>query len=85
MPYYLDLNNLPKAVRNHLPLHARAIYLNAFNLAWDEYRDPDNLWSASTREGTASAIAWAAVLKVYEENVLTGEWKRKAPRIRVHA
>ena len=78
MSYYPDLSTLPKNVRNSLPLHARVIYMNAYNRAWEEYKDAEKRRIESTREETAGRIAWAAVKKVYEKDGQTGTWKRKA-------
>ena len=36
MPYYSDLSALPNEVRNSLALHARVIYMNAYNHAWED-------------------------------------------------
>jgi len=87
MPYYEDLSALPKGVKDNLPLHARVIYRNAFNNAWDEYRDPDNRFSGSLREATAARVAWASVKKLYEKDKKTGHWKRKGSKakVKVHA
>lgn len=38
MPYE-RITQLPDAVRDHLPKHAQEIYKEAFNSAWDEYKD----------------------------------------------
>lgn len=53
MRYYPDLSTLPKGVRKNLPLHARVIYMNAFNQAWDEYSDTDKRWAGSSLDETA--------------------------------
>lgn len=39
MPYKHNID-LPASVTNVLPEHARDIYREAFNSAWDEYKDP---------------------------------------------
>jgi cation transport regulator len=58
MPYS-EIEDLPPAVRRHLPRHAQEIYLAAFNNAWAEYGgDP-------RREEIAHRVAWAAVKKLY--------------------
>lgn len=58
MPYPHN-EDLPPAVRNHLPDHAQDIFREAFNHAWREYAaDP-------RREEIAFRVAWAAVKKVY--------------------
>lgn len=41
MPYR-NLRELPKGVKNVLPKHAKEIYKEAYNSAWEEYKDPDD-------------------------------------------
>ena len=41
MPYQ-DTNDLPDNVKHVLPAHAQAIYKEAFNSAWQQYRDPED-------------------------------------------
>lgn len=56
---YSDNSELPSAVRRHLPEHARDIYREAFNHAYDAHSgDP-------RREEAAHRIAWAAVKRRY--------------------
>ena len=61
MPYRSN-DDLPPAVRAHLPPHARDIYREAFNSAWRQYveRGPG-------REAIAHRIAWAAVKRRYRK------------------
>jgi cation transport regulator len=76
MPY--DRNSdLPDRVKDNLPEHAQDIYREAFNSAWEQYKDPDERRGNQTREETAHQVAWAAVKKVYEKDDETGRWKRK--------
>ena len=56
MPY-VTIEDLPPATR-HLPPHAKAIFLAAFNAAWDEYGGD---------EERAFRVAWAAVKKRYKK------------------
>ena len=66
MPY--DKNSeLPDAVRNSLPSHAQDIYREAFNSAWDEYKDPEDRRGDDDREQTAHKVAWAAVKQKYHK------------------
>jgi len=58
MPYS-TIDDLPPAVRNHLPPHAQEIFVEAFNHAWDEYGGD---------EERAFRIAWAAVKRGYRKN-----------------
>jgi cation transport regulator len=60
MPYPTT-EDLPDSVRNHLPPHAREIFLAAFNNAWLEHADDPDL------ETIAFRIAWAAVRRRYRK------------------
>ena len=75
MPYD-RINELPDPVRDHLPKHAQEIYKEAFNSAWDEYKDPDERRGDASREETAHKVAWAAVKHDYEKGE-DGDWHRK--------
>lgn len=76
MPYD-RLSDLPESVRDHLPKHAQEIYREAFNSAWDQYKDPDKRRGDATREETAHKVAWGAVKEVYEKEATSGDWKKK--------
>ena len=62
MPY-VRVEDLPLPIQAHLPQHAQAIYLSAFNNAWTEYaaRGP------TQREEIAHRVAWAAVKRKYRK------------------
>lgn len=62
---YQSIAELPKVIKNHLPLHAQEIYQAAFNNAWEEYKDPHKRKYKTSLEETAHKIAWAAVKKKY--------------------
>ncbi|WP_223669983.1 ChaB family protein [Kangiella shandongensis] len=72
MPYN-SIKQLPDSVRNHLPKHAQEIYKEAFNSAWQKYRDGARRRNDTSREEVAHKVAWAAVKKVYEKSG-DGEW-----------
>ncbi len=76
MPYD-RLSELPESVRDHLPKHAQEIYKEAFNSAWDQYKDADKRRGDATREETAHKVAWSAVKDVYEKDETSGGWKKK--------
>ena len=76
MPYN-NLSDLPESVKDHLPKHAQEIYREAFNHAFQEYKDSEKRWANTSQEETAYRVAWAAVKKVYEKDEETGRWKRK--------
>ena len=48
MPYD-RITELPDSVKDNVPKHAQEIYKEAFNSAWDEYKDSDE------RRGDAGA------------------------------
>lgn len=75
MPY-ASLSDLPASVRDNVPRHAQEIYKEAFNSAWDEYKDPDDRRGDASREETAHRVAWAAVKQTYEK----GEDERWHPK-----
>lgn len=77
MPYK-SIDELPEGPRHVLPRHAREIYKEAFNSAYDEYKDPDDRRAGADREETAHKVAWSAVKKIYEKGE-DGRWHlRKA-------
>jgi cation transport regulator len=61
MPYAHN-DDLPPAVRDHLPQHAQDIFCEAFNHALAEYGS----------EERAFRVAWAAVKRRYRKN--DGDW-----------
>lgn len=63
MPYKTK-SDLPESVKDNLPDHAQAIYKEAFNSAWSEYRRD---------EARAHRVAWGAVEKSYHKNS-DGKW-----------
>jgi cation transport regulator len=67
MPYAAN-EDLPPAIRRHLPPHAQDIFRAAFNSAWETYgaREP---WR---REEIAHRIAWSAVKRRYRK--VGSEW-----------
>lgn len=75
MPY-TQLTELPDSVKDNLPKHAQEIYKEAFNSAWDQYKDPDDRRGDATREETAHRVAWNAVKQSYTKND-NGKWVQK--------
>ncbi|MDF2576989.1 MAG: cation transport regulator ChaB [Chlamydiales bacterium] len=67
MPYQ-KTKDLPDSVRNNLPAHAQSIYMEAFNHAWEEYKDPDKRKDDSSHESVCHKVAWSAVEKKYIKN-----------------
>jgi len=73
MPYK-TIEDLPERVQKNIPRGAQKIYLEAFNHAWDQYKDPkDRDDPTSTQEETAHKIAWAAVKRTYMKDQ-AGKW-----------
>ncbi|HEX8390581.1 MAG TPA: putative cation transport regulator ChaB [Candidatus Saccharimonadales bacterium] len=66
MPY-TSIDELPDSVIHILPKHAQDIYKEAFNSAWDQYKDPDDRSKGGSREETAHRVAWSAVKQKYEK------------------
>lgn len=66
MPYN-SKSELPDNVRNVLPDHAQEIYKEAFNSAYEEYKDSDKRRGDSGHEETAHRVAWEAVKKKYKK------------------
>jgi cation transport regulator len=75
MPYESN-QNLPEQVKNNLPEHAQDIYREAYNSAWDDYKDPEKRRGDSGHEATAHKVAWSAVETKYKKNE-SGNWVQK--------
>jgi len=75
MPYSTT-TNLPASVKNVLPDHAQAIYKEAFNTAWEQYKYPDERRGDSDREETAHKVAWTAVKEKYAKDA-GGRWRAR--------
>lgn len=66
MPYQTNAN-LPKSIKDALPVGAQNIYRGAFNSAYSD--NPD--------ESSAASIAWAAVKRAgYKKDSKTGKWAK---------
>jgi cation transport regulator len=76
MPYR-TIDDLPPAVKDHLPRHAQEIFLEAYNSAWEQYSNPAKRRAETSLEETANRVAWAAVGHRYEKNEETGQWQEK--------
>jgi len=75
MPYS-STNELPESVQSVLPAHAQDIYKEAFNSAYDEYKDSSERRDDASREETAHKVAWSAVKKSYEKGA-DDKWHKK--------
>lgn len=74
MPYRSN-RELPDSVKDNLPSHAQDIYREAFNSAYEEYKDPDKRRGDASREEVAHKVAWSAVEEKYEKE--DGQWQAK--------
>lgn len=61
------VDQLPKSVRESLPEDAQAIYLDAFNRAWEQFEDEED------REAAAHREAWKVVRESYRQGS-DGRW-----------
>jgi cation transport regulator len=75
MPYQ-NVSELPDSATNVLPNHAQDIYKEAFNSAYEQYKDPEERRDDADREEVAHRVAWSAVKKVYEKGD-DGLWHKK--------
>lgn len=75
MPYK-NVDQLPDSVKDNLPEHALVIYKEAFNNAWETYKDPDERKRDDDRETVSHKVAWSAVKKTYTKNE-DGRWVKK--------
>ena len=66
MPYK-NITELPPNLQILLPKHAQEIFMEAFNHAWEEYKDPGKRRGSASREETSRKVAWAAVKREYEK------------------
>lgn len=74
MPYD-NLSDLPDSVRDNLPRHAQEIYKEAYNSAWEEYKDPGDRQGDASREETSHRVAWSAVKNKYKKK--GDKWVKK--------
>ena len=75
MPYKTK-SDLPESVKHVLPSHARDIYKEAFNSAWDQYKDKEDRRDDASREETAHKVARAAVKHEYAKGD-DDKWHKK--------
>lgn len=66
MPYDTR-SDLPDSVKDNLPKHAQEIYKEAYNNAWEHYKDPEERRDEASREETSHRVAWSAVKEEYEK------------------
>lgn len=66
MPYQ-SIKELPESVKHVLPGHAQEIYKEAFNSAYEEYKNPEDRREDTDREEVSHRVAWSAVKHGYEK------------------
>lgn len=66
MPYS-SRSDLPEQVKDNLPKHAQEIYKEAFNSAYQQYKDPEKRRGDESRDAVASKVAWSAVKQEYHK------------------
>ena len=75
MPYDKK-SDLPEQVQDNLPSHAEKIFKEAYNNAYEQYKNPDDRDGDDSREEVAFKVAWSAVKQKYEKNE-NGDWVKK--------
>lgn len=75
MPYQTR-SALPDSIKNVLPAHAQDVYKEAFNSAWDEYKEKKDRRGDESREEVAHKVAWSAVKHTYEKGD-DDKWHKK--------
>jgi cation transport regulator len=75
MPYE-NLQDLPDSVKDNLPKHAQDIYKEAYNSAWDEYKNKEDRRGNDSREEVSHKVAWNAVKSKYDKK--DDKWVKKS-------
>jgi cation transport regulator len=75
MPYNKNYE-LSEPVKENLPEKGQDIYREAFNNAWEQYKEPSKRKGHESREEVAHKVAWSAVKKIYEKDS-QGNWIKK--------
>ena len=57
-------------------LHGQDIYREAFNSAWEKYKDLSMRKGNESREEVSHKVAWSAVEKIFQKNS-DGKWVKK--------
>jgi cation transport regulator len=76
MAPYRKVEELPDSVKDNLPKSAQDIYKEAFNNAWDRFKDPSKLKYGGDRETASHRVAWFAVKKKFKKTK-KGKWVKK--------
>jgi len=71
------VTKLPRSVKDNLPKHhAQEIYKEAYNSAWDQYKDSKDRRGDTLHEKTAHRVAWSSAKNKYTKND-DGKWVEK--------
>ena len=54
---------VPDNLKDKLPKHAQDIFGEAYNSAYDQYKNPNKRRGGESREAAAMKVAWSAVKK----------------------
>lgn len=76
MPYKTT-QDLPETVKGVLPTHAQDIFKEAYNSAYQQYKESSERRGDESREEVAFKVAWSAVKKGYSKDN-DGKWHKKA-------
>jgi len=72
-----DVNELPAGVYEALPPDGREIYLDAYNVAYENYDVQNGVNSEEERVAAAHKAAWDTVRELYIQHSATGTWRHK--------
>ncbi|MFA5098583.1 MAG: ChaB family protein [Candidatus Margulisiibacteriota bacterium] len=72
----MPIRTVPSSLKDKLPQRAREIFVNAFNNAHKQYKDPEKRRGDQSLDEVASKVAWSAVKKDYEKGK-DGRWHKK--------
>lgn len=75
MPYKPN-SELPDNVTNVLPDHGQDIYREAYNSAFDQYKESSDRQGDDSREEVAHKVAWSAVKNKYTKGD-DGKWHKR--------
>ncbi len=75
MPYTRK-RDLPKQARNVLPSRAQEIYKDAYNNAFDRFKNKSKRRGNESQEEAAGKVAWSAVKRKYHKGD-DGRWHPK--------
>lgn len=75
MPYK-EKSDLPDSVQHVLPAHAQEIYKEAFNSAWEQYKDKADRRDDASREETAHRVPGRPLNRIMKKAMTIAGTKR---------